>query len=106
MVICDVCYVECYITEEEFEELDVTRRVWNVTDALLEKYEIQAIVNCTQEGDTLFLQTTKQIQPRSRIVIPWQLTIGHPSERQGDENMGGLKASLTCPSHDGLFLIK
>ena len=73
--------------------------MWVVTNAVLREHDIQAIVNCSNEGDSIDLQTSRRIQPSSRIVIPWQLTI----ERTDTENEA---ATLTCPPNNGLFLIQ
>ena len=86
--------------------LDRDSRTWIVTDATLQDHDIQDIVNCSQEGDAISLQMTERIRPQSRIVIPWQLTIGQLADEQGTRDTSDLKTSITCPPNDGLFLIQ
>ena len=81
--------------------LDEATRTWIVTDEALEEYGIQAIVDCTDEGDTISLQTTTPVKPPERIVIPWKLTItGSTDDIDGDA------VTMTCPDRDGLFLLR
>lgn len=97
--------VECLLFEDEVEPLfDADSRTWTILDDTLEDYDLQAIVNCTVEGDTISLQTTRTVQPQSRIVIPWELTIGG-SDATSDTT-DARQASLTCPSNEGLFLVR
>ena len=82
--------------------LDEATRTWIVTDEALEEYGIQAIVDCTDEGDTISLQTTTPVKPPERIVIPWKLTI----TGSADESMDGEAVTMTCPDGEGLFLLR
>ena len=83
---------DCHLSAEIIDAL--FGEVWNVTDAVVEEYGLQGIVNCTKQGDILSLQTSKTIQPDNRIVIPQSLSI-----------FCNGKVSMTCPGDDGLFLI-
>jgi len=77
---------------------------WRLTDQTLDDFDIQAIVNCTSEGDVISFETARRIQPSSRIVIPWQLTLdGNSNATAGAPQ--DQKATITCPSNDGLFLL-
>ena len=77
-------------------------RTWTVDDGVLEMHDIQAIINCTKEGDTISLRTTTPVKPPERIVIPWKLTI----TGFVDDSMSGETATMTCPDGDGLFLLR
>ena len=92
----------CGLSEtEKSAVLDDVTRTWNVTDETLEGPGIQAIVNCTQEGDTILLKTTTPVKPTECIVIPWKLTITGSAS-----NMEGETVTMTCPDGDGLFLLR
>lgn len=97
----------CHLSPQEVSKLvSNSTRTWTIGDDTLREHDIQAIVNCSRKGDIISLQTAKRIQPRGRIVVPWQLTIGRVSDGKGAGIIDDLKASLTCPSNDGLFLLK
>ena len=99
---CCVGY-ECSLSREEVNaHLDDATRTWNVTDETLTDPGIQAIVNCTDEGDTISLQTTTPVKPSERIVIPWKLTITGTA----DNSMNEEAVIMTCPDGDGLFLLR
>lgn len=96
--------VSCSLRDGEVRSLlnEVTR-TWRVADAVLKEHDLQDIIDCTIEGDTISLQTTQRIQPRKRLEISQNLTIdGAWSQRNNVP-----RASMTCPSKsEGLFLIK
>ena len=100
---CCVDY-ECSLSREDVSALlDVATQTWNVTDETLERYGIQAIVDCTEEGDTVSLKiTTTPVKPPERIVVPWRLTI----TGSADESMDEEAVTMTCPDRDGLFLLR
>ena len=81
---------------------DDAARTWNVTDETVAEHGIQAIINCTEEGDIISFKTTRVVKPPSRIVIPRRLTIEGPADR----SMDGQTATFTCPDGDGLFLLR
>ena len=85
--------------------LDRETRTWRLTESALREYDIQEIIDCTSEGDVVSLETSDVIRPRSRIVIPWQLTIGRQIDG-GDRDTHDVKTRLTCPSDEGIFLIR
>ena len=86
----------CILSTEEVETiLDDASRTWSVT----EEHDIQDIIMCTDEGDTISLQTAQTIQPRSQIMISWDLTIDGLIDG-ADET-----AVMTCPEREGLFLV-
>ena len=96
---------DCLISRWEISAI-VDSGVWNVTEAVIEEHGLQAIVNCSRAGDTISLQTTQMIQPSTRVVISHRLTIGRIDLEEGNGRADDLKASITCPSNDGVFLIE
>lgn len=71
---------------------------WNVTDDVLEMYELQEIIDCSKEGDTIALNLNTAHKPSSSIMISRPLTIGFENS--------SLMAELECPSKSPLFQIK
>ena len=98
----------CGLSEERIGEIvDGADGRWRLTDAVLDDVDIQAIVNCTSEGDVISFETTRRIQPNERIVIPWQLTLGGHLNATGDGDVPDDERSvITCPSNSGLFLLR
>lgn len=91
----------CTLSTEEVETiLDDASRTWTVTDDVLQDHDIQEIIMCTDEGDTISLQTTQTIQPRSQSVIPWDLTFDGLTDGANET------AVMTCPEREGLFLVR
>lgn len=97
--------VECLVSEHtcrfstaEVEALfEPNFGTWTVTDAVLDKYDLQNVIDCAKHNDTIHLQTSKTIQPLKRIEIGKNLTIRGVPEK-------GSRAVLTCPKQQGLFL--
>lgn len=99
--------LRCSLSGEERQSLlNQSSRVWSITDDALDVHDLQEIINCTTAGDTVNLETINRIQPQSRIVIPWQLTIGRTTNDTEDGSTNILKASMTCPPREGLFLVQ
>ena len=95
------------------EYLDTATRTWRIDGAALNAIDndVQAIVNCTTEGDTLLFDVGVVIRPRARITIPWNLTISAATGRT--RRVNGLypkapqKATITCPTEgEGVFLVR
>ena len=93
--------------------LDTSTRTWRIDDAVLEAIDndLQVIVNCTTEGDTLVFDVTAAIQPAARVIIPWNVTISAATGRtrsvDGLYPRAPLKASITCPVEgEGVFLVR
>lgn len=97
--------VPCELTEREIGPLlDETTRTWTLNDAALTQHDLQDVIDCAEEDDTVFLQTREIVQPRQRLRIRQSLVIkGTPSD--GDE-VASVKASITCPLNQGLLLIR
>ena len=93
---------ECSLLPEDINALlDEVTRTWNITDETLKGHGIQAIVNCTEGGDTISLKTTTPVKPPERILLPWKLTITGSADSMEEE-----MARMTCPYGDGPFLLK
>ena len=81
---------------------------WTVTEALLEDRNIlQSVVNCTDNGDVVRIPPAVLFQPQHRIVVRANITIEAITHQSGDRlSDAARKAWLTCPSGEGLFLIR
>ena len=93
--------------------LDTSTRTWRIDDAVFEAIDsdLQVIVNCTTEGDTLVFDVTVAIQPAATVIIPWNVTISAATGRvrsvEGLYPSAPRKASITCPGDgEGAFLVK
>ena len=95
------------------EYLDAARRTWRIDDGVLDAIEndLQVIVNCTTEGDTLFFDVSGVVRPVSRVIIPWNLTISAKTE--DTQRTDGLyppsrtRTHFTCPGEgEGIFLVR
>lgn len=70
-----------------------------MTDDMLKEHDLQDVIDCAKDGNTISLETSKIIRPRDRIEIKKNLTIR--GSVQGEEN-----ATLTCPGNKSLFLFE
>lgn len=71
---------------------------WTVTEDVLEAVDsdLQRIVNCTNDNDTLLFEVSSLIQPSSEILVEKRLTF----KGQTDS-----KVRFTCPAGEGVFRI-
>lgn len=66
---------------------------------ILNDFDLQDVVDCANEGNTIALETTTKVQPHHRINITKALSIiGHAQEDQNAVN-------FTCPYGEGVFLV-
>ena len=93
--------------------LDAAARTWRIDGDVLEAIDndLQVIVNCTAEGDTLVFDVTVDIQPAATVIIPWNVTISATTGRtrsvEGLYPRAPRKAPITCPGDgEGVFLVK
>ena len=93
--------------------LDAETRTWRVDDDVLEAIDsdLQVIVNCTAEGDTLLFDVSGAVRPSARVIIPWSLTISSATEetQRGDGlyPQSRTKIPFTCPRKgEGVFLVR
>lgn len=97
--------------EEINRYLNNQTRTWKIDDATLEDLsnDVQAVVNCTREGDTILFDISSSLKPSTRIEIPRRLTIsasieGDPADGIFPETTN--KTTFVCPSKSqGVFLI-
>ena len=76
-----------------------------MTDETVNDPGIQAMVDCSREGDIISLQT-RRIEPPSRIVIPRMVVFDGSASMADSDGSDDLRPVITCPSGDGLFLIR
>ena len=92
--------------------IDAETRTWRIDDDVLEAIDsdLQVIVNCTAEGDTLLFDVSDVVRPRARVTVPWNLTITSATGRTRHldaPNQRTRKASIACPGKDeGVFLVR
>ena len=106
--------VDCGLTKEAKERYTSTDdAIWLVSDAVLEEIDndVQAIVNCTKEGDVISFDVTSVVQPSSLVTIPWKLTLSSSVDdggsNDGDVHRHKTRTKFTCPQSDsGLFLVQ
>ena len=92
----------CQLSEEIVQEtLDDAAREWHVDDAFFEHHDLQDVVDCASDGDAILLNTSRTVQPHSRVEISKRLEI-----RAFGETDMLTKANLTCPPNDSLFFIR
>ena len=74
--------------------------------------DVQALVNCTKEGDVLLFNATKRIRPSTPVVLPWPLTLSAFVEQPDGPEEGVFptavkRATFTCPhKNEGVFLVR
>ena len=103
--------VRCYLTENAIDKyLDADSRTWFVDEAFLGgvDHDLQSLIDCTKEGDTILFNVSCVIESRSRVTIPWKLTLSAHVEapiRDGETvPRSETKTRFTCPqflSRDG-----
>ena len=93
--------------------LDAATRTWRIDDVVLEAIDsdLQVIVNCTAEGDTLVFDVSGVVRPAARVTIPWNVTISAATGRtrsvEGLYPRAARKASITCSVEgEGVFLVR
>ena len=105
---------ECSLSSRQRTRfLDEDTRVWRIDDAALREIDndLQTVVNCTRERDTLFFDVTRTVRPSSRVTIPWSLMVGTYTEDVSAVD-GALaetekKTVFTCPrENEGVFLAR
>ena len=87
--------------------------MWRIDDAALREIDndLQTVVNCTQERDTLFFDVTRTVRSSSRVTIPWSLIVGTYTEDavlvDGAIVETEKKTVFTCPrENEGMFLVR
>ena len=109
------CVVQCGIDEIAIGfYLDAASRTWRITDTVLDDIDndLQRLVDCTEEGDTILFDVTGMIVALAkRVTIRWPLTI--TADIEDRELVDGIfpeapsRATMVCPyENEGIFLVK
>ena len=84
-----------------------------MTAAVLEEIEhdVQSIVNCAEDGDTLLFDVVGTIRPANRVTISKRLTLGADAEDAPSTNNADIasppSATFECPrDNEGIFSIR
>ena len=104
----------CHLRARQIQAfLDPAERIWRVDEAVLDAIDsdLQSLVNCTREGDTLLFDVRGTIKPTTRVTIPWSLTMSAVTDStrlvDGIYPRAPKKTSFTCPDiQQGVFLVK
>ena len=87
--------------------LDDAARTWRVDDAYFEGHDLQDVVDCASDGDTVWLNTSIPILPRRQVEVSKRLEIrGARGDEESSATDTPAKATLTCPRDDSLFSIR
>ena len=94
------------------EILDEPSRTWRVNKEALKNVEndLQAIVNCSEEGDTILLDVDGALRLSRRVTLPWRLTLSgnvrDPRHRDSVFPEARRKQRISCPRDDeGAFFV-
>ena len=73
--------------------------------------DLQAVVNCSEEGDIIELDFNGQLQFTTRVTLPWNLTVTgrvrNTALQEGIFPEARRKQRITCPGDDeGIFLVQ
>ena len=85
----------------EDDILNRSTRVWSFERARANGVSLQAVVDCTETGDSIELPSSPVVQPEEQISIWRDLTVGHSLTSDTS-----LAASMTCPRAQALFLVR
>eukprot|EP00210_Caulerpa_lentillifera_P005991 g5726.t1 len=102
---------ECSLAGSEVKNLyDRQLGLWVVDeDALRRPSSLQSIVNCTNEGDIILINTTQKIRVEATLLLPRSLTISAYVNDTGlHENVfpkSEKKISFSCPRNESLFRV-
>ena len=105
---------ECDLSERVIDRaLDGGSRTWRIDDELWEDIDedLQEIVNCSEEGDTLLFDVSDTLRPSGQITLPWSLTL--TADTPDTDLVEGVfpetrrKTTFTCqPDVQSLFLVR
>jgi len=100
---------DCSLGRTEVERLyDPGLRQWVVDNGALARLStLRTIVDCTEEGDTILLNTTQRINVTQTIVLSKSLTISaYVEDTQLLDNVfprAENKVAFSCPRNESLF---
>lgn len=108
---CLVVQSGCDLSLEDVDRFyDAFSQQWLIDDDVLEEMDndVQAVVECAHENDTLLFVTDQIIKPRRTLVLSQNLTLASRSESGFAENGVPVSVSekvrLTCPDSGQLIL--
>lgn len=85
---------------------------WFVDDSILEALDndLQLIVRCTEDGDTVLFQSSQVIKPQRTVTISWNLTFSTEPDSellsQGTITETESKVRFQCPEDGGLLSVR
>ena len=101
------------LTAQEEDCLNTTTRSWLVDEDILVEAgnNLQAIINCVNDGDVLLLNVSERILVNSPIEIGNNLTISAVTEStclvNGVYPKAEREATFTCPdAENGVFIVR
>lgn len=89
---------------------DASSQRWLLNDGVLEALDndVQAVIECTNENDTILFVTDKTIKPARTLILSQNLTIASQSEssfaRSGSQISAMESVRLTCPDSGRLLI--
>ncbi len=100
----DGCKLPKKIVDETHDD---ATRAWHVDDAYFEDHDLQDVVDCASDGDTIRLNVSRPVQPKRQIEISKRLEIRGPRrDEEKSTRQARAKPTLTCPPNDPLFVIR
>jgi len=111
MLYCLVVQSGCDLSSAEIERFyDASSAQWRITDEVLEELsnDVQAIVECANDNDTLLFATNQTIKPTRTLIFSHNLTLASQFESGSTENGVPVpvseKVRMTCPDSGQLIL--
>ena len=99
----------CTLSPKQISELlDAEQRTWRVRDAALETLDddVQRIIDCTLEGDTVFFGVQRTIKLSRRIEIPHRLILGTLINPASEASAVTPHTIFRCRRNRGAFLLR
>jgi len=103
----------CSLSESQTDSwYNETTHRWLVDDDVLAELDndVQAVINCTSENDTVMFRSESTLKPRNTITIPWNLTLSGYLQgnlmTRGRISKAGNKVRLTCARNGPLIVAR
>ena len=101
---------QCALSPAQISELlDEEQRTWRVSDAALRTLDgdLQMIIDCTREDDTVLFRVKRPIKLSRRVEIPWRLVLGAPVDQASDAASAATELTVfRCRKDRGAFLLR
>ena len=88
-------------------------RTWTIDTAFVDRVsnDVQTVVDCSNEGDTVLFNVTTTVTLPRRVTIPWNLTLSAMTSTLDVENGTSFprtadRTILECPRGSGSFLLR